>query len=566
MISVPAWLRGRRAEQVATGLLLLVAIWYWLQYFNRSTNLLDEGSTAAQALRVVNGQLIYRDFFTVVTPGSYYTVAWLFEIFGKTLMVLRWAALVCGVGVAIATFIVTRHLASWPFAAAAGLMTTVWGWFLSAPNFYSLQAALLSLIALALFLRPSRPLVWAGIAAGVAAMIKQNVGAYTALALLLAVWGEALFESGVDWRRRLRDSVRFIAGLAVIVLPAVAWLLARGAGPYLYESWIYYPLARYPERFARPFPDFYPVLPEAGLGSLREALPAVLAGQVPEPVVYEFWMRCVLHLPVIVYPLAMVVLAVLAYRARFGNDEAAAREGRALLALALFGILTLLQAWPRADATHILFGLQGTFALFAYLLGRPSLVTGTESGVQSVAATVIGVAPLVLMLWMGYKRTDWEYQNYIAGLHVDRGRGISTQLLEAQRIDTVTKYIVEHTTPDDGVFVVPWASGFNFLTDRMNPTRLDFLLFEDPEAYPCLLARLDEHPPKYVIYGYTWDVDEKRFRDYAAPVDQYIRSRYAIEFTTDGYEIWRRIDGAPTRAAIAGACRPRPFRWRDLVG
>ena len=74
------------------------------------------------------------------------------------------------------------------------------------------------------------------------------------------------------------------------------------------------------------------------------------------------------------------------------------------------------------------------------------------------------------------------------------------------------------------------------------------MLFEDPEAYPCLLARLDERPPKYVIYGYTWDVDDKHFRDYAAPIDRYIRSRYAIEFSTDGYEIWRRLDEAPPAA------------------
>jgi hypothetical protein len=38
--------------------------------------------------------------------------------------------------------------------------------------------------------------------------------------------------------------------------------------------------------------------------------------------------------------------------------------------------------------------------------------------------------------------------------------------------------ITEHTAPDDFVFVVPWASGFNFLTDRANPTRIDFMLFE----------------------------------------------------------------------------------------
>ena len=71
------------------------------------------------------------------------------------------------------------------------------------------------------------------------------------------------------------------------------------------------------------------------------------------------------------------------------------------------------------------------------------------------------------------------------------------------------------------------------------------MLFEDPEMYPCLLARLDQQPPKYVIYGYTWDVDGQRFRDYAAPIDRYIRSRYAIEDGVDGYEIWRRLEGLP---------------------
>ena len=197
------------------------------------------------------------------------------------------------------------------------------------------------------------------------------------------------------------------------------------------------------------------MLPEAGLSTLREALPAVLAGRVPAPAVYEFWMRCVLHLPILVYPLALIALAVLAYRARSRDDAEAAHEGRVLLAVSLFGILTLLQAWPRADATHILFGLQGTFAVFAYLLYKASLVAATKFNAQTaaatnfsvrtVAATILALAPLLLILWNGYQRTQWEYQNYVAGLHVDRGRGIFTQLLEAQRIDTVTSYIVGHT-------------------------------------------------------------------------------------------------------------------------
>ena len=154
-------MRGRRLEWICTSFLVALASWYWLLYFNRATNLLDEGSTAAQAMRIVNGELIYRDFFTVVTPGSYYTIAWLFRLFGESLMLLRWAALVTGIGILLVTLTVGRRVMVWPFAAAAGLLTTVWGWFLVTPNFYSLEAALLSL-ARAGLLRVRRAVAGAG--------------------------------------------------------------------------------------------------------------------------------------------------------------------------------------------------------------------------------------------------------------------------------------------------------------------------------------------------------------------------------------------------------------------
>src|SRR5213596_1093030 len=41
--TLSAWMR-RRLEWICTGLLIALAAWYWLLYFNRSTNLLDEGS------------------------------------------------------------------------------------------------------------------------------------------------------------------------------------------------------------------------------------------------------------------------------------------------------------------------------------------------------------------------------------------------------------------------------------------------------------------------------------------------------------------------------------------
>jgi hypothetical protein len=545
-------MRGRRLELICTGFLLFFGTWYWLHYFNRNTNLLDEGSTAAQALRVVNGELIYRDFFTVVTPGSYYTVAWLFQIFGPSLMVLRWAALVTGLLILLSTLTVGRRVMVWPFAAAAGLLTTVWGWFLVTPNFYSLEAALLSMVALACYVygAPSwRWMIAAGVAAGLTAMVKQNVGAYTAAGLFITIWASRLFDDIPDWRGRLKMSGQLIAGIAIVVVPTLLLLIASGAGAYLYESWVYYPVVKYTERFARPFPDFFPIAEN-------------------DP--YDLWTKLVIYLPVVAYPLAAIAIAVLARRYHRNGDREAKREGHALLAITAVGALTLLQAWPRADVPHILFGMHPTFVLFAYILfcawRALRMLPGPHVAIAAMA-TIVTIAPAATLLWKGYQRTDWEYQNYIVAVRTGRAAGIFTGSLEAQRIDVVTKYITEHTAPDDPIFIVPWASGFYFLADRPNPTRIDFMLFEDPEAYPCLLSRLDARAPKYVIYGYTWDVDDQYFRDYAAPIDRYIRSRYAIEFTTDGYEIWRRLDEAPPASdAFPRACQPRRFRLRDFTG
>ena len=551
MISV-AKSRGRVVEWIGTAIVLLAALQYWLWYFRRNTNLLDEGSTAAQALRVVNGELIYRDFFTVVTPGSYYTVAWLFQIFGERLMVLRWAALVTGLLIVLVTMIVARRVMAWPFAAAAALMTTVWGWFLVTPNYYSLQAALFALTALACYLRAAgggseKWILVAGAMTGVTAMVKQNVGAYAAIALLTSIWASRLFESDSRWRARLRSSAMLIAGICIPVVPTLLFLIVAGAGSYLYESWVYYPLVKYPARFALPYPAFFEPLPQHGD--------------------FERWVRLVIFLPVIVYPL----IALAMFRAR---------DRQALLPISLMGLLLLLQSWPRADVAHILFGLQPTFILFAYLLYRGSVAMAGDPAVKAAGyvggdvapafrrgiATIVMLVPLVLLLWNGYRRTDWEYANYVAPLRGERGAGVSTFPIEATRIDFVTRYISEHTTPDDDIFVVPWATVFYFLTDRANPTRTDFMLFEDPELYPCLLSRLEQQPPKYVVYGYTWDVDGKRFREYAGPIDRYIRSRYEIESGVDSYEIWRRIEGSSrTPDAWPNACQPRRFRWRDLL-
>ena len=66
-------------------------------------------------------------------------------------------------------------------------------------------------------------------------------------------------------------------------------------------------------------------------------------------------------------------------------------------------------------------------------------------------------------------------------------------------------------------------------------------------------------PPIAFVKGqgaYLWDIDGKHFRDYARPIDEYIRTHYRIDATFPGYEIWRRVEGqAPTYRYGLSRCR-----------
>lgn len=560
-------------EIIGSIVILLAGLRYFLLYFNKGTNLLDEGFQVALAGRILDGQLIYRDFLALPSPGSFYTVAWLMQLFGQELIVVRWAVLIIGLGIMLATLAIARHLMNWIFAAVAALLAVVWGWFYVAANFYSWEAMFVGLLALLAFLRYTRTERWwwiflAGLATGATLMVKQNIGVYTGLALAGALWISLVFEtSGLRAvaSRRLRASLILGLGAALVVLPVLVLLFAAGAGPYLYENWWYYPQYIYPQGLSLPYPVLEPVLPK--YPTVLQATQAFYAGLLSQPETYTFWIKLLMYLPALVYPFALLMLIGFAIRLHVtAPAPAIKREAQTLLAIALFGILTFLQAWPRSDETHILFGMQPGYILLAYIsyclwrglvwlpdLARRAVLRLRFRSLGTIVAAILLVLDAVLLvpvllpqatlLKSGIDDTALRYQGFTVELQTPRGRGILTIPIEEQRIDGVSVYILSHTAPGEPIFIVPWAAGLYFLTDRPNPTRYD-LLYDgsiDHADYPKLIQTLDRTKPNYIIYGYAWDVDNKKFSDYARPIDQYIRSHYRIETRIADYEIWRRI-------------------------
>src|SRR6266705_3279479 len=91
-------------------LLLSVTTALFLCVFYNYTDLNgDEGIILQGAQRIADGQVLYRDFFSFYTPGSYYSIALLFKIFGSSMLVARTELIVCGALFSALTYMLARR-------------------------------------------------------------------------------------------------------------------------------------------------------------------------------------------------------------------------------------------------------------------------------------------------------------------------------------------------------------------------------------------------------------------------------------------------------------------------
>jgi hypothetical protein len=198
---------------------------------------LDEGYFAEQAARVLHGELPYRDFESLYTPGVLYLSTWIFAASGgPTLIGLRLASLVVRALVGLGMYLLGRSLvpgfwAVWPpLFVLTGLDTIPAGWE-PHPGWYAALGSIVVVWACARVpgAAPGRRWVWMGITGAAAALtfvLKQNGGVLIALAVV-----ELAILQGFDVPAgRVTPALRRLQwGTVVGIVGLVVWLVR----PYL---------------------------------------------------------------------------------------------------------------------------------------------------------------------------------------------------------------------------------------------------------------------------------------------------------------------------------------------
>ncbi|MDH7569343.1 MAG: hypothetical protein QHJ73_07130, partial [Armatimonadota bacterium] len=214
----------------------------------------DEGHVAVGAERILAGEVPYRDFFELITPGSLYLYAATFRVFGTSVETLRFFTAV--VGAAAASLL-------YGLGASQGLRWRAWlpvflfvaafpAWFVASHHWVStlLVAGALALLLPARAGRALPPWRWAaaGAMSALTLLTLQDKGIYLAVLLgATAAWegkrsaqeDPATHRFSTPWRPT-RPLVAFCAGLLAVLGPAMVCLaLWRALYAFFYDCFLW---------------------------------------------------------------------------------------------------------------------------------------------------------------------------------------------------------------------------------------------------------------------------------------------------------------------------------------
>lgn len=193
----------------------------------------DESHLLFGARRVLDGQVIYRDFFEIITPLGFYFFAAVYWLAGTTLLAARVAMALVEAAGAAALFVLVRRVAGTAEAVLAtlvfvGLCVPVWP-YASAHWMSTTLGLLVATVLLGDRWQRSaraRPLV-AGLLTGAAICVQQQRGVFLLLWLLLAVPLLAILHPRQGrWRSLIGELAWAMAGaggVCLTVLGHAAW-------------------------------------------------------------------------------------------------------------------------------------------------------------------------------------------------------------------------------------------------------------------------------------------------------------------------------------------------------
>lgn len=520
---------GLTRKEIGFLALMLIIVWLHVFALPSATPIYFEGDhtiPVSNAMRLLDGEVMYRDFFHFTPPGTELWYASLFCLFGIEIWLLNATIFVLTSAQLFLVFAISRYLLNGPFKYLPAATYFVIGFRqfgIDGSNRLFSVVLVLAAVLVVLRRRDHFSLITAGGLCGLASFFVQTRGVVGIAAIgIFLIW-----RSWRDHRRSLTIARQLAAlgiGFALIVLITQAYFVfAAGFENYFFANVVF-------------LKNHYSADSLSNLGAYLSDIPNftsyaerygnVSGGfrfiRVAGPTLFYYFM----------VPGAYVLFLFFIRRA-FREDERV-RDG--LMLLAILGAL-------------FFFGASAPTGVRLYQISVPALIISTwllslvPRGREIATAAFCGL----LVLGIAYAVQRQVAEKYFVRLPAGETAYLSH--------DQAAKYrwVADHTKPGDLLFEAHQPS-FYFPLHLKNPT--PFFHVRDNDYSPAfqvarLVEALESRPPRLVIWHGNWskELGERSPGDNLDPLWQFVRNNYSLikefedkgEFTINSFrdiEVW----------------------------
>jgi hypothetical protein len=479
-------LEGRISELVCASFVLLIAGSLFGLIFNRERTLsYSIGYNLYAAERILAGEVPYRDFHTLYPPATLYLNAALFSLMGTGLYTALFGVYVFKSLTTLALYLCARRVMPRTQALLVSLASLLWlrpnGPFKAVPMHYGylfLALALYMLLGCQANSRSARPLA-IGIALGVLALFKHNIGIYALVgSLALVVLEDRMSQCGQ------RRALLLLAGFFLPIIFVLAYMHSEGALLAMAKALLFGPGEFLVSRLAYlPSPAAPALLVILLVGcaflancfeSDRRLSIAIWVAALISTSLFILTADQALIDELIFYAPIMIIIAGLAVCIFSQSDR------RVCMVLLISAVAAFMESFPRFAREQSIGAMPFVILLLFYLLFRfrpaiEKLIGGKLEA--NLASQVLPLGFLLIgsrLLFATYLDSTLHFKS-TALLSIERGRGVYFPPATASEIDELVSYI-EQRVPEGGYFFAQSYAGsaFFFLAKRRNPSGAQF--------------------------------------------------------------------------------------------
>jgi 4-amino-4-deoxy-L-arabinose transferase-like glycosyltransferase len=450
------------ANERAISAAIFVVTLAYLCLFRRYTTIEpDEGIILQGAQRILGGEVLYRDFFSFLTPGSYYLLVLLFKIFGNSFLVARTALVFFGGFYSATSYLLARRVCSRGTAlcvAAVVMLATIPYRFEVLHNWDSTLWACLAVYCAVRWLESSQlePPRWkwafaTGSFASLTFLFEQSKGA----GLILGLGAGFVAITALDRRRSLwkgTQSFEVVAGMAWPFVVTLAYFGAQHSLSLVRADW-FWPLQHY--SLANRVPYGYQNWSEStrhqlfGTGSIGIRLVKIVAVS-----------PCFL-VPV----LPLIAVGLLAYWIvqTWRRRELQAVDAYYILICAAMSGLLLSVVVGRADVIH-----------FMYLLPLFSLVLGWMIEGRDIPGRIFSAVRPFFVVYTATAFLLFAMPLLLRAINTPGKVQTRRGLISTPADDQIIPYVQAHVAPGEKILVYPYLPLYYYLTDTLSASRYEY--------------------------------------------------------------------------------------------